>query len=180
MTWRDTGYYYHLSNISFCQFCFQKCSILLFACFLRFSFCFFKYCFICLHFCLFVFSSSYLLVWCAFPSHRTSQPTSCICLPPNPKSFRGSNQLQNLHFQIKHFYFMVQSIQVQSWSSHQLLGDEKVFESLHLPETHTEQQRGLDHGPPQHLAVGVLTDQPEQLLLLLNDAQSVKKKDKNS
>lgn len=49
----------------------------------------------------------------------------------------------------------------------ELLGDEEIFESFDLPESHRQQEGGLHHSPPQHFMVGVLADLSESLLFLL-------------
>lgn len=49
----------------------------------------------------------------------------------------------------------------------ELLGDEEIFESFDLPESHRQQEGGLHHSPPQHFTVGVLTDLSKSLLFLL-------------
>lgn len=49
----------------------------------------------------------------------------------------------------------------------ELLGDEEIFESFDLPESHRQQEGGLHHRPPQHFMVGVLTDLSKSLLFLL-------------
>lgn len=62
----------------------------------------------------------------------------------------------------------------QRSSSDQLLGNEKVFKSFHLPEADRQQDGGLHHGPPQHFAVGHLADLPELVLFLLNKVKNIK------
>lgn len=57
----------------------------------------------------------------------------------------------------------------QHLSSDQLLGNEEVLESFHLPEPDWQQHQRLDHGPPEHFAVGVFADLTESLLFLLRD-----------
>lgn len=62
----------------------------------------------------------------------------------------------------------------QRSSSDQLLGNEEVFKSFHLPETDWQQDGGLHHGPPQHFAVGHLADLPELVLFLLHENEEHK------
>lgn len=62
----------------------------------------------------------------------------------------------------------------QRSSSDQLLGNEEVFKSFHLPEADRQQDGGLHHGPPQHFAVGHLADLPELVLFLLNKVKNIK------